>query len=616
VTNRRWFALGLAVLWALLFVQALQVPVLLDDWYQLTWYRHHDLSLSSVWDYYSYNYFHFNPRVGDAFLMILNGPRIIHVIVTPIVELALLWFAFAIAFARWPKATKRDMQLLLVLQVFIWIIVPIPGVIYFYRPFTTNYLYAFATTLALFVPYRLALTTAIPPRRLWLIPIMFVVGWLAGMSNEHTGMTACAAMAGFVIWAWRTQRLRAWMISGAVGLFIGYPMLLKAPGQAERYAGVANRMTPLKLLKDRGFDGCWGIVMDFVGEAQIGTMMFVGGVLLYVYARRRAKQSLTPLPQQTLTWALLITLAAGMIVCTMFGSPTFGERLLLASSVLLAAVYTSVWAHLFEDRLTRRVLLTACGVIFAYHAVRYVQVYHAVLQENDARIAAIKATPKGQVAIVKPYKYRQRTRWHWGDDFRYASLRQYVANEVYDASDIRIVPMPGWAQPIPEDHYVAHRTFDPPLSPEEDAKLDPNYIPTYWEWDVVQLRRALHWGPLNIPGHALVHYVVESVGLTFDDPKHRPLRVMEWTPKKTTTVDSYPYNDEGGRQFLRTFVDTVPVDTTEVYTVGCMGQRKVAMLPAPQAGGLLIPIEPGCRRITTAVICEPDVCWVSGRYMP
>ncbi|CAN5889731.1 hypothetical protein BH11MYX2_BH11MYX2_03500 [soil metagenome] len=614
MTDRRWFALGVAVLWALLFVQAIQTPVLLDDWYQLTWYRSHDLSLASIWAYAHYNYFHFNPRVGDVFLMVLNGPRIIHLIVTPLVEIALLWLAFAIAFARWPKMTKRDLQLLLVLQVLIWIITPIPGIIYFYRPFCTNYLFAFATTLALFVPYRLALAHEVPKQRLYMIPVMFVVGWLAGMSNEHTGPTAMVAMLAFVIWAWRTKRLRAWMISGFVGLYIGYPMLFFAPGQAERYAGVANRLTPLKLLKQRGITGCFDIILDFVGEAQLGTSLFVAGILIYFVSRRRRSEAAEPLPQQTLVAALLLVVASGMIVMTLFCSPTIGERLLFGSSVLLAGVYASVFGHLFADRTTRRVIVSACAVLFAYHAWRYIDVYHDVIEQNDDRLAQLAATPKNTVAVVPPYEHRHRTRWYWGDDFRYASLREYVANEVYDLTDIKFDRPLGWAQPNSGDHYSVRRTFDPPLSPEEDAKLEPRYIPTYWEWAVVQMRRALVFGPLNVPGHKLVRYAVESRDLGFVDPKHRPVQVFVWTPTSLKFVDSNAHDDELGRQFIRLWNDNIPENITDVYVISCTGQRKVIMLPDPNDIGPLIPIDANCRGITTAVVCQTDVCWLAGRY--
>src|SRR5262245_53067684 len=204
------FAGGVLVLWLLFLVQAWNAPVLLDDWYQLTWWRHHEFGASAIWQYGHYNYFHFNPRIGDVFLLIINGPRAVHLVVTPLVEIACLWLAFVIAFGRWPRPTLRDLQMLLFVQVMIWLVIPIPGIIYFYRPFATNYLRSFTFMLALFAPYRLA--KADDPPRHWLAPNLFVLGWVAGMGNEHTGPAAMLAIAVFVVVAWRQKRLRPWML--------------------------------------------------------------------------------------------------------------------------------------------------------------------------------------------------------------------------------------------------------------------------------------------------------------------------------------------------------------------------------------------------------------------
>src|SRR5215475_6047161 len=282
------FACGTAGLWLLFLVQAWNTPVLLDDWYQLTWHRLHAFGPSSLWQYLHYNYFHFNPRIGDVLLLIVNGPRAFHLVLTPLVEVGLLWVGFGVGFGRWPRPTLRDLQVLLFVQVMIWIVVPIPGIIYFYRPFATNYLWGFAITLALFVPYRIALAQSLDARaRPWRIPFMLAMGWLSGMCNEHTGPTQMAAMAILVVWLWRTGRLRAWMLAGAAGLYVGYPMLFFAPGQTLRYAGMATRNTPLTMLRERGISGCFDIVLEFIGESQHGIDLLVLVVLAYLIAMRR-----------------------------------------------------------------------------------------------------------------------------------------------------------------------------------------------------------------------------------------------------------------------------------------------------------------------------------------
>src|SRR6202035_2281942 len=101
----RAFLAAAFALWLLFFVQAVNSPVLLDDWFQLRYWRDHELGLTALWDYARHNYLHYNPRIGEVFLAIVDGWRAIHLIVTPLVQLAVLPTVFVIAFGRWPRRT-------------------------------------------------------------------------------------------------------------------------------------------------------------------------------------------------------------------------------------------------------------------------------------------------------------------------------------------------------------------------------------------------------------------------------------------------------------------------------------------------------------------------------
>jgi uncharacterized protein DUF6056 len=594
--------------------------VLLDDWYQLTWWRHHDFGLSAIWEYGHYNYFHFNPRVGDVFLLIVNGPTACHLILTPLVEVGLLWVTFALAFARWPRATLRDLQLLLFVQVMIWIVIPIPGIIYFYRPFATNYLWAFATTLALFVPYRFAMARAGAEQRprIWLAPLLFVVGWLAGMSNEHTGPTAMLAMAAFVYAAWRTKRLRAWMLAGAAGLYIGYPMLFFAPGQTLRYAGLATRYTPLRLIAERGFSGCGAIVLDFLAESQVGVVLFVVATLLYIRALRRRGAAIPPLAKSELFAGVGMLAGAFMIVATLFASPTASERLFFAPGILLVAALAVFAERMFDERPVRRFLVWTCSLVFAYHVVRFVGIYWLVKGENDERMAALRAAKPGTVAQIEPFKHIHRSRWYWGDDFRYASLREYVGNEVFDLAGIQFTKHQRWAEPPAPDRYVARRVYDPPLPPDVAPSVAPlPYTPTYWEWTIVQLRRALAFTNIgDYQGHKLVRYTIEAVDTELADPKHRPIFVVDWTPRTGFQfVDGRPYDDGWGRPYVRVWADSVPAGLVDSYVVDCGETHRVEPLnDAEEHVGPLLPVDLSCRGVHTSFMCEAERCWLSGRY--
>ncbi len=615
-SQRVWFAAGIAAMWAVFFVQAIHTPTLLDDWYQLTWHRHHAFGLGSLWEYGHYNYFHFNPRIGDVLLLIVNGPHWIHLVATPLVQLAVPVLAFTVAFARWPRPELRDLGLLMVLQLAIWLIMPIPGIVYFYRPFATNYLWSFATMLLLFAPYRLELARPVrgqddAPARPWLAPIMLVVGWCAGMGNEHTGPTAMLAMAVLLVWAYRRRRLRLWMIAGALGLYIGYPMLFFAPGQTQRYAGMATKSSPLKVLAERGVAGNTEIVLDFLGECQLA----IDFVILAVLVGLRRKR-LGAFPKAHFIALVALIVAAGGMVVTQFASPTVGERLFFAPAVLFAAALVLVVGWVFEDAWVRRAIVVVAGALFAYHVVRFVTVYADGYAENQRRLDQLAQAPAGSVVKVAPYALWKRSRWWWGDDFQYASLREYVANEVYDLHGIEYDRPLHWAEPSPPDHFVAQRTFEPPLSAAEDARVAPRYIPTYWEWALVQLRRSLVLGPIGtLPGHRLVHYTVEVAGSGLDDPRHRPVHVFDWTPTALTFVDGRQYDDPAGRPWVRVWGPSVPDGVEDAFVVSCGHTTRVTPLPDELDHiGPLIPIALACRGTFTAYLCDPTACWLAGRY--
>ncbi|MDQ3336690.1 MAG: DUF6056 family protein [Myxococcota bacterium] len=616
--ERLAFWLSIFGLWLLFLVQAWNTPFILDDWYQLTHWRKYDFGFEAIWAYAHYNYFNFNPRIGDVLLLIVNGPPAAHLILTPLVQVGVLFVTYAITFARWPRATWRDLQLLLFIQVMIWVVIPIPGIIYFYRPFATNYLWAFGITLALFVPYRIALARGTSPKRLWAIPLMLVLGWIAGMCNEHTGPAAMVAIAIFIVVAYKRKQLRAWMIAGGVGLWIGYPMLFFAPGQALRYAGMGTRNTPVRLLQERGLNGCFEIILEFINESQNGIILFLLIVLVYVRSFRRRGEDVPALPRTTVLTVAIFIIAAGSILVTLFASPTATERLFFAPALLLVAAFALLAERIYEDRAARKFATLVCGFFFAYHAVRFVWVYIEVKAANDVRFARLQDSPDNALVEVEPYEKQRRTRWFWGDDFRYASLREYVGNEVFDLKGIVYDRHLRWAEPIAPEHYVPIRTYDPPLSPDIAKTIAPmRYTPTYWEWTITQHRRALFTTNVgNYQGHKLVAYDVMVEGANLEDPKQRPIYVLRWTPENGFVfIDGRPDDDELGRPYVRVWEDSVPKNWVDSYVVGCGKTRRVEAVPDERDHiGPMLPITLECKGVYIGFMCEPDKCWLAGKY--
>ncbi|HEY5924722.1 MAG TPA: DUF6056 family protein [Kofleriaceae bacterium] len=605
--EHRAFVAAAIALWLLFLVQAVNTPVVLDDWFQLRYWRDHDFGPGSLWAYARHNYFNYNPRLGEVLLAVVDGSRAVHLILTPLVQLAVLPIVFVIALGRWPRPNLRDLQLLLFIQTMIWLVIPVPGIMYFYRPFATNYLWAFAITLALFVPYRLAIAASSTKPRRWLVPIMFVLGWAAGMCNEHTGPTAMVAMAGFVYAAWRLHRIRAWMVAGMVGLYVGYPMLFFAPGQAVRYGGVATRDTPTKLLADRGLSGCLGILRDFTFEARLAIVLFVAAVVSYLVTLYVRRHRFVPPPRRIVFEAGLLAAASGAIVVTLFMSPTVSDRVFYASGVLLVAAFACLAQYLFGARIVRRSVVGACIFVCGFHALRFVETYAQFKTENDERLAILENARPGTVAVVPSHEPARRSRWHFGDDFtQHPWLGDYVGGELFDLVRVDVDQHQRWPAP----RLASVRLYDPP---RDTTTRSIARLPTYRQLQTPTGRFMLAAEIGRETSDGLARFMVRSIGL-FDAPRHRPVIVIDWTPHGYKFVDGRPH-DEARGHFIRVQAASMPKRLESTYVLGCGIINEVKLVIDSDGADPLVPVdERYCRGPFTAFMCEPDRCWVAGWY--
>lgn len=600
-----------ALTWIFFCVICSYSSVLLDDWYQVVYWKWHAFSLGALWDNAVYNYNHYNPRLGENFLLLVNGPRIFHLLLTPSVEMLLLFVMFGVTFGRWPRANTEDTRRMFFLLVVLWMVAPVPGIMWFYRPFTTNYVYAFALTLLLIVPYRFELARAAPADRSgWLAPLIFLCGVAAGMTNEHTGPTAILALGAVVYLLWRKfGRLRPWMIAGLVGLCIGYPLLYFAPGQSERYGGLATRMGPLDIMIERGARGTLDVLRSFIWECQLAIYIITGAILL---SRRRRDGQPPPMPDkpQVLAMAFLVV-SSLLIVMTLFASPTWGERLFFAPAVLLAAALTIFIDVLVTVPAARRLILCTAVVTFTYHAVRLVMIYPKEYAENEERIAAILATPPGSFAYVKPYA-ATRSPWMNSDDFGYSSLREYIAHEFAGIAGIEIDRVVH-GEPTPPYHMELEYAFDPPLAKAEVEKhvvFPLTYVPSYVDRNVQVIRRILPQ-LRSIPGHRLLSVTAVVRGLELPVLRGRPLLGVRWHDDKFDLIDVRRSYDDQGNLYWLIGDKALPPGLAETYMVECGEAKELPMTRDDEGRGWRMTFDYTCRGIYIQILCTQAECWLA-----
>ena len=86
--------------------------------------------------------------------------------------------------------------------------------------------------------------------------------------------------------------------------------------------------------------------------------------------------------------------------------------------------------------------------------------------DDVERREILARTPPGQIALVPPYRQFQRNLWFLGDDFDYASLREYVAHEVYGLAGIDL-DRPAKSEPMAPFTTRLGFEMDPPMTDEE-----------------------------------------------------------------------------------------------------------------------------------------------------
>ena len=200
-----------------------------------------------------------------------------------------------------------------------------------------NYLWMTVLQLLFLLPFVLkfwqkslvSIPFSLLPSPFSLVPIMAILGLIAGWSNESGGAMIIFLTFLFLIYFWRQKKLERWMLAGFIGLFVGYALLMLAPGNFQRYiVDLADDATvPLfsaQMFVENFEFGMQKILMDIV-------LLYLVIGLYFLHGKKT--------PQATLF--ILAFAAAGILLpCLLMFSPDFPARAAFASPIfaLIASV--------------------------------------------------------------------------------------------------------------------------------------------------------------------------------------------------------------------------------------------------------------------------------------
>lgn len=377
-------------------------------------------SVSSFFDYGIGQYTHSNPRVGQWFAYLAYKLEYFAVIATPLAYLALSMAVTTLGLGRFPSWKRgRDLALCAIALGALWFGLPRLGMIMFCRAYSTNYVYGAAIQLWFLVPLRLRPSGEGTMREC--VPY-FLFGMLAGACNEHTGPTFALAMVVYAAWRYRQSAQRPNLaLAGTLGVLAGFAIIFFAPGQGQRYDGLATKVGFVGRLLQRGVTANFDIYQGYISAA--APMLALIAVLLVIGARDADRDGQRA-PLRLLGWAFVV---GSLITATMFVSPKLGPRFYLASCALLVACFLGLADAVLTSR-RRLVPFVALSVAASvYAAVQTIPLYVRLHEASDARLAALAASTPGTVFTAEAFDQVEDSWWFLGDDFRDIKKRELIA---------------------------------------------------------------------------------------------------------------------------------------------------------------------------------------------
>lgn len=384
-------------------------PVSGDTWGHVE--RASGSSPLALWDGYLRSYFGYNPRIGQYALSISAISAEWKTAIGALSLFLLMHGGVMVSTGRGILSGGYN-QTIAFFTIFSLTILAGTnmGVMFFYAPFVTNYVFGFGLLLVFLGYLRLGLEEG---PSWWHFLTTIPLGILAGLSNEHTspsflGMATIGILLGAL--GYLSRRATVFVTVSFVSLLAGYLALFFAPGQNRRYGSI----------KYDGFDALFsdglGRMAEIAEYASPAWPVFLAALIVPLAAWFLANGDETR--KQIAISLISIAAAVGMAV-TLAASPKLGYRLLFASQVAIAIAITAALHSLKDFKILTRVVGGVAGLVVAAFLVVAFSVYHslseAIAKYEEEVIAAQSAGVVDAVITPVDFDYRRNREFVWPD---------------------------------------------------------------------------------------------------------------------------------------------------------------------------------------------------------
>jgi hypothetical protein len=576
----------LAALAALYAFVAYWTPIQGDDWNHWIWngqHRHDEhWALSFAASHFTF---------ADLVSYVLARCRVVHVVVSPLVYVALVVGLFVVATRRAPRATWNDVLGIALVPALIWIGQPNAGITLFHTPHVALYIYGACAAVWFVAPLRCGWS---PPPALW--PVLALAGYCAGSASRALGAATLIGTLLAIRSIPRERRAR-WMWIAFGGLVAGVVAGYASPPWIE-FGRVFRRGLEANLTGQ----GLLRFAFQETGELIAFVLALVlADMVLGLLRRPRADDASRPDPAEALRWLL------GSFAVTawcLFG-PQYNESTLFPVTCMLAVAALPFVLWLASAR-PLRILIIAVAI--AVNLVAWslaLASYKKFGEQATQRMAILESAQPGTIAAIAPYSVVPTSFWFKGEDLDNARLRQLLAIEAFGLRDIVFDPL----------FRRLERNPGVELELESDATADQlaaARAPVFWATELAAARkqfelfikrlRAITGKPVS------ARLVVKNVELR--ERGSRPL-LAAWVEGNDTMIPRVTRSplDEHAQHTIRIY----PPDNRRFTEAWLIDGSTVTTTQYRGGSPRVHPLE---IRVQVVVACNPERCLVADAFVP
>lgn len=370
-----------------------------------------------------------NPRIGQPMAYLAYKTVGFAEIGTPLAYFGIVFGGFVVALRRFPRFSDgRDLATLAIGTGFLWFCAPNFPAYMFCRAYATNYVWMAAVQLWFLVPIRLIGTPHSPQWGPIGLAAYFVLGVVTGMGNEHVGPTLLLFVLLYGGWLWRKRGERPLLLwVGAAGVALGYALVFFAPGQSQRYEGLAERYSPLQQILVRGVETNLDIFLSLLSAAAPIMVFVISAVALGAFVERRTENEVIEKQRDALAF-MFVALAAGcLITMTVFASPKLGPRFYMHSMFVVTAAAMGVFRAFLSRPKSFAPFVAFALIASTYAALRTIPRFTRLDRDSKTRLAELAASPESSAYTATAWEQVAENWWFLGDDVRDTKKQEMVA---------------------------------------------------------------------------------------------------------------------------------------------------------------------------------------------